>query len=88
MKVDYKNELFDQMSQLLEDLGKDDEKYDGFQKAADVLDVLESLLAYAIYSVSISSETVRDACEESYVNIKKRALRMMEQELAEKKAPA
>jgi hypothetical protein len=55
---------------------RNDSNYDNYQKARDILDMLEGLLAYAIYNTCISPETIRDSAEESYVNIKRRALEM------------
>lgn len=77
----YHEILFNTLAESIESVGKDDPNYSETQKALDILDVLESLLAYAIYSTSNSLETVRDSAEESYINIKKRALHMMNNEL-------
>jgi hypothetical protein len=83
MSEKYKDEMFEKMSQVIEEIGKDDESYDNYKKSTDVLEALEGLLSYAIYSTSIDSTTVRDSCEESYMNIKRTALRMMAKEKAE-----
>ena len=76
----YREQMFDVISQAIENTGKGDESYDDHQKALDILGVLENLLAYTIYTTCDSAETVRDSCEESHVNIKKLALRLMESE--------
>lgn len=76
----YRDQMFDALSIAIENTGKDDPSYDNHQKALDILSVLENLLAYTIYSTCDSADTVRDSCEESHVNIKKMALRMMENE--------
>ncbi|WP_196214903.1 hypothetical protein [Piscirickettsia salmonis] len=73
---DYRELMFDGLSQLIEDLGKEDVDYDDYQKSEDILEVLEGLLAYGIYNTSIDAETIRDSCEESYVHIKRKALMM------------
>lgn len=79
----YREALFDAIANTIENVGKNDPEYTPTQKSLDILDVLENLLAYTIYSTCNSLETVRDSAEESYVNIKKRALHMMKQELEE-----
>jgi hypothetical protein len=77
-KPNYRDEMFDTLANAIENVGKSDESYDNYLKALDILEVLESLLAYTIYNTCDSPETIRDACEESYINIKKRALLMFE----------
>ena len=77
-KPNYRDEMFDTRANAIESVGKSDESYDNYLKALDILEVLESLLAYTIYNTSDSPETIRDACEESFINIKKRALLMFE----------
>lgn len=72
----YRDQMFETISQVIEKAGGEDSDYDNYRKAQDILEVLESLLAYAIYNTCVSPETIRDSCEESYVNIKKRALSM------------
>ena len=77
-KINYRDQMFDAISNIIEVTGRDDANYDNHQKARDILEMLESLLAYAIYNTCISPETIRDSCEESYVSIKKRALMMFD----------
>ena len=77
-KPNYRDQMFDTLANAIENTGKSDESYDNYLKALDILDVLESLLAYTIYNTSDSQDTIRDASEESYINIKKRALKMFE----------
>ena len=72
----YKECLFEKISDIIENIGQEDSNYDNYQKARDILEVLEGLLAYAIYNTCVSPETIRDSAEESYVNIKKKALEM------------
>ncbi len=79
-KVNYKEQMFDTLSTAIENIGKDDPSYTDHDKALDILDVLESLLAYSIFTTCVTSDNVRDSCEESYMNIKRRALRILEQE--------
>ncbi|MBA3662226.1 MAG: hypothetical protein H0W64_10880 [Gammaproteobacteria bacterium] len=74
--INYREQMLANISDVIEKTGAHDEKYDAFAKARDILDVLESLMAYAIYNTCISTETIRDSAEESYVNIKRRALAM------------
>ena len=74
---DYQRQMFDTIAKILEETGSEDKTYSNEEKALDILNVLESLLAYSIYNTCISAETIRDSAEESYVNIKKRALRML-----------
>lgn len=77
-KKSHRDEMFDKVSKLIEETGKSDANYSDKEKALDILSVLEGLLAYTIYTTCINSETVRDSCEESYINIKRQALHMME----------
>lgn len=70
----HKMTLIETISAAIEKSGQDDPTYDNIQKSRDILDALESLLAYAIYNTCISPETIRDSSEESYINIKRRAL--------------
>ena len=83
--MNHRDNMFDQLSQVIESAGKDDPNYDNFKKAEDILDVLEGLLAYTIYTTCESTDHVRDACEESYINIKRQALRLMYKELEDEK---
>ena len=69
--------MFAELSQVIEATGKGDESYDNKAKAVDILSVLESLLAYTIYTTCVTSEHVRDSCEESYMQIKRQALEMI-----------
>jgi hypothetical protein len=85
MNNSYKDQLFDSTSKCIEEIGKQDESYTNEAKARDILEVLEALLSYTIYTTCVSRDTIRDSCEESYFNIKKQALMLMEKELQEKK---
>lgn len=82
--MNHRDKLFETLSEAIEHNGKDDANYDNFQKATDILEVLESLLAYTIFTTCETSDHVRDATEESYINIKRQALRLMYQHLEEK----
>ncbi|KTD15925.1 hypothetical protein E3983_02545 [Legionella israelensis] len=75
--ISYADQLFESLSDTIENIGKEDPDYDDKQKALDILNVLESLLAYTIYTTCITSENVRDSAEESYMNIKRQALEMI-----------
>lgn len=68
--------MFDEVALLIETFGKNEPDYSEQDKLLDIFNVLESLLAYTAYTVSNSPETIRDCCEESYVNIKKKALKL------------
>jgi ribonucleotide reductase beta subunit family protein with ferritin-like domain len=72
----YQEEMFEKISLLFETIGESDADYDLYQKNNDILGVLENLLAYAIYNTNIDLETIKEASEESYVHIKRRALMM------------
>ena len=67
---------------MIEESGNGDESYDDMRKATDIMDILENLLAYIIYTMCVSTDHVRDTCEESYMNIKHQALKMMYDHLA------
>lgn len=71
------DKLFEVLSQTIENHGKDDNEYDDKKKALDILNVLESLLSYTIYTTCLTSDNVRDSCEESFINIKRQALDML-----------
>jgi len=76
-KKDYREEMFNNLADVIENTGKDDKGYDGLDKARDILEVLESLLAFAIYNTSISEETIKQSAEESHTNIREGALDML-----------
>lgn len=78
-KQTYKTQMFDEVSKIIEATGQGDSNYSAEEKAMDIFVVLESLLAYTIYTTCISAESVRDSAEESYINIKRQALEMMRQ---------
>jgi hypothetical protein len=73
-KKNYADQMFTELSKIIEHVGKDDEEYTNQKKAVDVLNVLESLLAYTIYTTCYTTEDVRDAAEDSYISIKRQAL--------------
>ena len=81
MKTDthYKRHMFDAISKIIEEAGASDDTYTDEKKAYDILAVLESLLAYTIYTTCISAETIRDSAEESHVNIKRQALQLLKE---------
>lgn len=74
----YREQLFDALAREIENSGKQDASYTNQQKALDILEVLEDLLAYTIFNLCDNKDTIRDASEESYMNIKQRALLMFE----------
>jgi hypothetical protein len=76
-KVDYPEFMFSQISKLIENTGKGDAEYTAKTKVIDILNVLESLLAYTIYTTCLTTEDVREASEDSYVSIKKQAVAML-----------
>ena len=62
------------ISNVIENSGKNDPEYSNEKKAVDILNVLESLLAYTINTTCLTTNDVRDAAEDSYFSIKKQAL--------------
>lgn len=80
-KLSYREDMLAQIADIIEKTGQDDESYVAKDKALDILLVLESLLGYTIYTTCLDAGEVRDACEESYVNIKRRALQLLRDEL-------
>jgi hypothetical protein len=80
MNRSYKDQMFDTIAKCIEETGKNDSNYTNEAKARDILELLESLLSYTIYATCISKETIRDSCEESYINIKRHALALMDKE--------
>ena len=79
-KHNHRDEMFDALSEAIEKAGKTDKDYSNYDKALDILDVLENLLAYTIFSTCLTTEQIRDSCEESYFAIKKRALQIYHNE--------
>ena len=79
-QTSYREKMLQDISQVIENTGKVDTTYTNYQKALDILEVLEGLLAYTIFTTCTTVENIRDASEESYVNIKKSALMMFESE--------
>ena len=73
-KNKYKDLLLKQISKSIELFGMTDKEYSDERKLLDVLDVLESILAYSLCNISIDIPSIRDASEESYVNIKRKAI--------------
>ena len=76
-KKNYADQMFTELSNVIENIGKNDKEYTNEKKAVDILNVLESLLAYTIYTTCNTTEEVRDSSEESYFSIKTQALAMM-----------
>lgn len=73
-KIDYRELMLKKLAAIIEEIGVGDEEYNSVKKSLDVLEVLEILLAFAIYNTSNSIDTIRDSSEESYFNIKRRAI--------------
>lgn len=76
-KENYADQMFTKISNLIEDIGQNDPEYTNEKKAIDILNVLESLLAYTIYTTCLTTEEIRDSAEESYISIKKQALAIL-----------
>ena len=74
----YREQMFKGLLQVIENIGKNDKKYDENQKPRDILEMLELILATSIVATSIDRETIRESCEESYFNIRRMALSMYE----------
>ena len=73
-KKNHADKMFTELSNVIENVGKNDPEYTNQKKAIDILNVLESLLAYTIYTTCYTTEEIRDASEDSYFSIKKQAL--------------
>ena len=73
-KNNYREQMLEQISEILEKVGGDDEKYNNAMKSLDIIETLEILLAYTIFGTTNSTEGIRDSAEESYFNIKRRAV--------------
>ena len=76
-KKKYADTMFAEISNIIETTGKDDPEYTNKTKALDILNVLEGLLAYTIYSTCYTTDEIRDSAEETYFNIKKQALAIL-----------
>ncbi len=76
-KKNYADQMFAELSTVIENIGKTDQEYTPQNKAVDILNVLESLLAYTIYTTSYTTEDVWESSEESYFSIKKQALAIL-----------
>ena len=76
----HREELLGNIANIIETTGQDDADYQDKDKALDILMVLESLLGYTIYTSCLDEHDARDLCEESYVNIKRRALNLLRNE--------
>lgn len=79
----YREEMLSQIAEIIEKTGQDDDAYVDQNKALDILMVLEGLLGYTIFTTCLDAGEVRDASEESYINIKRRALQLLRDEKAE-----
>lgn len=76
-KKSHADQMFTDLSNIIEHAGENDQDYTNQKKAIDILNVLESLLAYTIYTTCNTTEEVRDAAEETYFSIKSQALAIM-----------
>lgn len=74
--------LLSQLSNAIESFDAMDASYAPERKAADILGVLEVLLAYAIYNTTETIDDARDSADESYVNIKRMAVAYHKKQLA------
>ena len=79
----YREEMLSKVADIIEKTGKKDDAYVDHEKALDILMVLEGLLGYTIFTTCRDSGEIRDACEESYINIKRRALQLHRDEKKE-----
>ncbi len=76
----YKEEMFQTIAELFEKIGTNDSEYSETQKVTDILEVLSTLLAFTIYNSCPTTETIRDASEATYFQIKQMALAYYYQE--------
>ena len=76
----HREELLSNIANIIEATGQDDANYQDKDKALDIMMVLESLLGYTIYTSCLDEHDARDLSEESYVNIKRRALNLLRKE--------
>lgn len=81
-KHPYREEMLAKIADIIEKTGEDDDAYVDKDKALDILMVLEGLLGYTIYTTCIDAGEIRDACEESHISIKRRALQLLRDELS------
>jgi len=70
----YKERMYKVIAELFEKIGASNPTYSETQKATDILEVLVTLLAFTIYNSCPTTETIRDASETSYFQIKQMAL--------------
>jgi len=70
----YKESMYKTIAELFEKIGVGNPAYSEMQKATDILEVLSTLLAFTIYNSCPNTETIRDASEASYFQIKQMAL--------------
>ena len=80
----YKEEMFKTIAELFEKIGTNDLKYTETQKATDILEVLSTLLAFTIHNSCPTTETIRDASEAAYFQIKQMSLAYFYQQKQEK----
>ncbi len=76
----YREEMLTKIADVIEQTGQKDDAYVDHEKALDILVVLEGLLGYTIFTTCNDSGEIRDACEESFINIKRRALQLLRDE--------
>lgn len=84
----YREKMLSEIADIIEQTGQKDDAYVDHEKALDILMVLEGLLGYTIFTTCTDSGEIRDACEESYINIKRRALQLLRDEKNEPSSPA
>jgi hypothetical protein len=70
----YKERMYKVIAELFEKTGANNPTYSETQKATDILEVLSTLLAFTIYNSCPTAETIRDASEATYFQIKQMAL--------------
>ncbi|OGV27214.1 MAG: hypothetical protein A3F18_07320 [Legionellales bacterium RIFCSPHIGHO2_12_FULL_37_14] len=83
--TNYALDMFDKIATIIEDTGHGDKSYAARDKIIDVLDVLENLLAYTIYSASVTQADVKSCVKESFKNVETKALKILKDHPAETK---
>jgi hypothetical protein len=75
--IDYAQEMVENISKIIEQTGENDKDYTVEKKALDIMRVLEHVLAYTLYTTCDDSDSIRDSAEQSYLNIRGQALRIL-----------
>jgi hypothetical protein len=75
-KKQYREEMLSKIAEIIEATGQNDDSYHDKEKALDIMVVLEGLLGYTLFTICQDADEIRDAAEESYISIKRRALQL------------